>query len=205
MKWRERERTTETRQGRERDGTTHTRTTALPEMKVGFGRFKGRTCESICKEARGHCESISRQDPTNPAPIAFPEFIQIAEREWENESREKKKRRRELEKRETNLEEHRRAAESEMEERQQLLQEAKNMLAEMDAEVRFWVRGNENVLLTLWRRQGATTTRRRPRRTPWRRQGVTRKEPRRKQKEEWMGMETPRNKMMIGVNTESGT
>ena len=32
------------------------RQTARSEMKVGFGRYKGRTCKSTCKEDGNHCE-----------------------------------------------------------------------------------------------------------------------------------------------------
>ena len=43
------------------------RQTARSEMKVGFGRYKGRTCESIYKEDRHCCEWLTRQESTNPA------------------------------------------------------------------------------------------------------------------------------------------
>ena len=32
-----------------------------PEMRIGFGRCKGRTCESIYREERNYCEWLSRQ------------------------------------------------------------------------------------------------------------------------------------------------
>ena len=176
-------------------------------MKVGFGRDKGRTCESIYKEAHGCCEWISRQDPTNPALLEFQEIIQIAEREWENESGEKK--RRELEEREKNLEEHRRAAESEMEERQHLLQEAKNMLAEMDAEVRFGFAAMKRTVDTLAaaRRDDdeATTKENTMAAARCDEERTATKTERGMEFLFVMGMEIPRNKMMIGVNTESGT
>ena len=79
------------------------RQAARSETKVGFGRYKGRTCESIYKEDRSYCEWIRRQDSTNAALIEFREFIQTIEREWENEFGERKRR---------ELEETRRAAES---------------------------------------------------------------------------------------------
>ena len=68
------------------------RQTARSEMKVGFGRYKGRACESIYKEDRHCCEWVTRQESTNPALFEFHKFIQTAEREWENESREAEKR-----------------------------------------------------------------------------------------------------------------
>ena len=78
------------------------RQTARSEMKVGFGRYKGRTCKSTYKEDGNHCEWVSRQESTNPALFEFQEFIQTADREWRNDFGETK--RRELEEREQKLE-----------------------------------------------------------------------------------------------------
>ena len=118
-----------------------------PEMRNCFGRYKGRTCQSIYNEDRNYCEWVSRQESTNPALVEFQDFSQTAEREWENESGEEK--RRELKEREKKLEENRRAAASEMEGIPQLVQETRDMLAEVDAECS---------MTTAMRRDSKTTT-----------------------------------------------
>ena len=106
------------------------RQTVRPKMRIRFGRYKGRTCESIYKEDRNYCEWASRQESTNPALLSSNNSFDRAEREWENKSR---KKRRALEEREKKLEEKRTATESELEERQPLLQETRDILAEMEA------------------------------------------------------------------------
>ena len=94
---------------------------ARSRMTVDFGRYKGKTCESVYRDDRSYCQWISTQDSPNLAIIRFQEFIRTTEQEWENESRAMK--RKELEEREKRLEANR---------REQLLQETRNMLAEMD-------------------------------------------------------------------------
>ena len=94
---------------------------ARSRMTVDFGRYKGKTCESVYRDDRSYCQWISTQDSPNPAIIRFQEFIRNTEQEWEDESRAMK--RKELEEREKKLEANR---------REQLLQETRNMLAEMD-------------------------------------------------------------------------
>ena len=108
--------------------------TTRSEMKVGFGEYMGRTCKSIYREDRNFSEWVNRLYSPNPAMIEFQEFIRTTEKEWEDEFRETK--RRELEERENKLEDNRRNAESEMEERQQILQQTRDVLAEVEAELR---------------------------------------------------------------------
>ena len=85
-------------------------------MKIEFGRYKGRACESIYREDSGYCEWVSRLDVTNPAIIEFQEFIKTSGKDWEDTYREMTRREREER---GKPEENRRIAESNAEERMQ--------------------------------------------------------------------------------------
>ena len=108
--------------------------TAQSEMKVGLGRYMGRTCESVCKEDPNYCEGVKKMDTEKGAIIEFQEFMKMYDEEWEDERREAK--RRELREREAKLEENRKTAESGMEERKLVLQQTRDMVAGMDAELK---------------------------------------------------------------------
>ena len=128
------EQTQEVRHGKKQEGTTREREqqkqrhqNARSEVKIGFGRYMGKTYGSIYKEDPGYCEWVSKLDTPNKAIIEFQGFI-------EEEGREAK--RRELIEREAKLEENRRKAELEMKERQQMLQLTREMLESMDVGLR---------------------------------------------------------------------
>ena len=65
--------------------------TAQSEMKIGFGRYMERTCESIYKEDPTHFEWVSRMDTPKKAVIEVQEFMKMYEEEWEDECREAKR------------------------------------------------------------------------------------------------------------------
>ena len=84
-------------------------------MKIRFGRYNGRTCETIFQEDRGYCRWVQDLETDNQAVIEFKNFIKARNEQWEEESRELK--RIELEEREAKIEENRQLAESETRER----------------------------------------------------------------------------------------
>ena len=88
---------------------------SMKEMKIRFGRYHGRTCESIYQEDRDYCRWVQDVETSNPAVIEFNNFIKARDEQWEEECRELK--RIELEDRERRIEENRRLAESEAKER----------------------------------------------------------------------------------------
>ena len=89
--------------------------TNMKEMKIRFGRYHGRDCETIYQEDRSYCQWVLTVDTGNPAVIEFRNFIKARNEQWEEQCREQK--RIELEERETRIEENRQAAEAEARER----------------------------------------------------------------------------------------
>ena len=83
----------------------------MKEMKIRFGRYHGRTCESIYQEDRNYCRWVQDVETGNPAVTEFKNFIKMRDKQWEEECRERK--RVELEEREVRIEDNRRAAEAE--------------------------------------------------------------------------------------------
>ena len=91
--------------------------TSQSKMTIGFGRYMGRTCESMYKKDPSYCELVRKLDTRSKSIIEFQEFIEMYEEECRDAKRE------ELKQREARLEENRKTAELEMEERQRMLQQ----------------------------------------------------------------------------------
>ena len=88
----------------------------MKDMKIRFGRYHGRGCETIYQEDRNYCQWVLDVETGNLAVIEFKNFIKARNEQWEEECRERK--RVELEEREARMEENRRAAEAEAEARE---------------------------------------------------------------------------------------
>ena len=89
--------------------------TNLKGMKIRFGRYHGRDCETIYQEDRSYCQWVLTVDTGNPAVIEFRNFIKARNEQREEQCRGQK--RIELEEREARIEENRRTAEAEARER----------------------------------------------------------------------------------------
>ena len=85
----------------------------MREMKIRFGKYHGKDCETIYQEDRNYCQWVLNVDTGNPAVIEFRNFIKARDEQWEEQCREQK--RIELEEREAKIEEKRRTAEVEAE------------------------------------------------------------------------------------------
>ena len=114
--------------------------TDMKEMKIRFGRYHGKDCETIYQEDRSYCQWVLDVDTGNPAVIAFRNFIKARNEQWEEQCREQK--RIELEEREARIEENRRAAEAEAREKERIMKQIRR--AEMEKE-RLEERDNHNV------------------------------------------------------------
>ena len=99
-------------------------------MKIRFGRYHGRDCETIYQEDRSYCQWVLTVDTGNPAVIEFRNFIKARNEQWEEQCREQK--RIELEERETRIEENRQAAEAEAREKERTMKQIRR--AEMENE-----------------------------------------------------------------------
>ena len=99
-------------------------------MKIRFGRYHGRDCETIYQEDRSYCQWVLTVDTGNPAVIEFRNFIKGRNEQWEEQCREQK--RIELEERETTIEENRQAAEAEAREKERIMKQIRR--AEMENE-----------------------------------------------------------------------
>ena len=53
------------------------------EIKIRFGRYNGRTCESLYQEDREYCRWIQDSEADNPAVIEFKNFIKTRDEQWE--------------------------------------------------------------------------------------------------------------------------
>ena len=104
--------------------------TNMKEMKIRFGRYHGRDCETIYQEDRSYCQWVLTVDTGNPAVIEFRNFIKARNEQWEEQCREQK--RIELEERETRIEENRQAAETEAREKERIMKQIRR--AEMENE-----------------------------------------------------------------------
>ena len=123
-------------------------------MKIRFGRYHGRDCETIYQEDRSYCQWVLTVDTGNPAVIEFRNFIKPRDEQWEEQCREQK--RIELEERETRTEENRQAAEAETREKERIMKQIRR--AEMENE-RLEEADNHNAKdeMTPQQRQGRTT------------------------------------------------
>ena len=70
-------------------------------MKIRFGRYHGKECETIYQEDRNCCQWVFDVDTGNPAVIEFRNFIKARDEQWEEQCREQK--RIELEEREAKI------------------------------------------------------------------------------------------------------
>ena len=93
----------------------------MKEMKIRFGRYHGRDCETSYQEDRNYCRWVLDVETGNPAVIEFKNFIKTRDGQWEEECRERK--RVELEEREVKIEENRRAAEAEAREKERIMKQ----------------------------------------------------------------------------------
>ena len=59
-------------------------------MKIRFGRYHGRDCETIYQEDRSYCQWVLTVDTGNPAVIEFRNFIKARNEQWEEQCREQK-------------------------------------------------------------------------------------------------------------------
>ena len=110
-----RENEREKREQQEREAVKQ-REMNMKEMKIRFGRYHGRDCETIYQEDRNYCHWVLDVETGNPAVIELKNFIKARDDQREEECRERK--RVELEEREVKIEENRRAAEAEARERE---------------------------------------------------------------------------------------
>ena len=102
----------------------------MKEMKIRFGRYHGRACESIYQEDCKYCRWVLVVETGNPAVIEFKNFIKVRDEQWEEECRERK--RIELEEREMRIEKNRQAAETEAKEKERIMKQIRR--AEMENE-----------------------------------------------------------------------
>ena len=102
----------------------------MKEMKIRFGRYRGRACESIYQEDRNYCRWVQDVETGNPAVIEFKNFIKMRDEQWEEECRERK--RIQLEEIEVRIEENRRAAEAEAREKERIMKQIRR--SEMENE-----------------------------------------------------------------------
>ena len=56
---------------------------SMKEMKIRFGRYNGRTCESIYQEDRYYCRWVLDVETKNLAVIEFKNFIRVRNEQWE--------------------------------------------------------------------------------------------------------------------------
>ena len=62
----------------------------MKEMKIRFGKYHGRDCETINQEDRNYCQWVLDVETGNPAVIEFKNFIKARNEQWEEECRERK-------------------------------------------------------------------------------------------------------------------
>ena len=85
------------------------RKSSMKEMRIKFGRYYGRRCESIYQEDQGYCRWVQDVETESLAVIEFKNFLKVRNEQWEEECREVK--RIELEEREAKIRENRQTAE----------------------------------------------------------------------------------------------
>ena len=108
------------------------RKSSMKEMRIKFGRYYGRRCESIYQEGQVYCLWVRDVETESLAVIEYKNFLKVRNEPWEEECREVK--RIELEEREAKIRENRQTAEAEAEarEREKIMKQIRR--AEMESE-----------------------------------------------------------------------
>ena len=63
----------------------------MKKMKIQFGRYHGKDCETIYQEDRNYCQWVLDVETGNRAVIQFKNFIKARNEQWEEECRERKR------------------------------------------------------------------------------------------------------------------
>ena len=67
------------------------RKSSMKEMRIKFGRYYGRRCESIYQEDHGYCRWVQDVETESLAVIEFKNFLKVRNEQWKEECREVKR------------------------------------------------------------------------------------------------------------------